>query len=132
MSETEVKLAQPQAFVPVKKDTLSNGAVCNLALNEYKISEESYKVCFYFKNDLLEQVTLSANYEPYYANYSSILTLLKAKYGQPLSEGPHSLGYEANWITPDGANISVFYMDKLTRLMNISYQVRVGKEREKL
>ena len=63
---------------------------------------------------------------------TSLITLLRAKYGTELSSGKNAIGYEAEWTTGEGVNISVLYIDQLMKLINIVYQTRVADESKKL
>lgn len=132
MGKDEVARAQPSAVVDPKPDHLGDGASCDLKIPSLEIASNPYKVCFFFKGSKLVQVTLNALGEPSEAQYRSITTLLRAKYGQELSSGTNALGFEANWLAPDGVNISVIFFNKYGALLNINYQVRIVSESGKL
>ncbi|HEV7693148.1 MAG TPA: hypothetical protein VGO52_20105 [Hyphomonadaceae bacterium] len=132
MTSAEVSAAQPSAKPATKPDSLASGATCDLQIASTPIDAADYRVCFFFKNEKLTQVTLGALGTPSKGQFDGIVTLLRAKYGPELSQGPDSLGYRAEWKVSDAVNVSVIYIDKVGRLMNIVYQTRLADERNKL
>lgn len=132
MSAEEVSRAQPDARPPAKPDTLKGGAVCALQLAAIAIDGHDYRACFFFLDQRLVQVMLSALGEPSEPQFRSIVTLLRSKYGPELSLERTALGYGADWMTPNGVNVSVTFMNRYGNLLNINYQVRMASEREKL
>ena len=132
MSIADVQAAQPSATTPTTASTLKSGAKCSLQIPTFEISGNAYEICFYFLGEKLTQVMMSDESSPTHGQYTSLITLLRAKYGTELSSGKNAIGYEAEWTTGEGVNISVLYIDQLMKLINIVYQTRVADESKKL
>ncbi|PTW47638.1 hypothetical protein C8J25_103359 [Sphingomonas faeni] len=132
MTYAEVKRAQPEAVEPAKPSTLNDGASCQLSLPKFEVNNDPYTVCFFFKNGALSQVMLTANGDPYESQFRGIVTALRVKYGPEVDLHQSSLGYEADWMTKQGVNVSVTYFNKLGNLLNINYQIRLAKEADRL
>lgn len=132
MNAHQVAEAQPSAIYDPKPSRLGNGATCDLKIPSLDIDSAPYRVCFFFKDAKLAQVTLNALGEPSDSQFRSVVTLLRAKYGKELSNEANALGFEANWLTPEGVNISVIFFNSYGKLLNINYQVRIASESGKL
>lgn len=139
MSRAEVAAAFPEARSPAKVDTIYSGARCELEIPTYKISERDFRVCFYFKADRLEQVTLGG-INPSEPQFDTFVELLRSKYGPELGSGQPACKRgllttcKANWSLSSGSNIAVIYMTVGGKdpVLNINYQTRVANEASKL
>jgi len=139
MSPGQVKSAFPLAAPPMKPSTLKGGAVCELALENYEIGGDTYRVCFFFVDHKLTQVMLSAN-EPNQPMFRSVVDLLRSKYGSELGAGKELcrpgllLVCGADWALKTGTNVGVTFMQVggSAPIMNINYQTRMANEASKL
>ena len=133
MSLEQVRSAQPKAVAVDKPENLHDGATCELHLSDYQVGLSKYEVCFYFLRGRLSQVTLGHIGKPEKSNFDEVVLLLTAKYGKPISVEQDVLGWSAEWVLPNGVNISVLYIGpKLTPLININFQYRIKTESDKL
>jgi hypothetical protein len=133
MTEAEVQTVQPNAKRPSRPDTLKGGwATCSLKIPSMTVDIDEYSVCFYFHQGKLVQVTLTALGEPHEHQFKRAITLLRARYGAEVSHERTSLGWDVDWITATGLNISVLFINELMPLLNINYQARLKNEINKL
>lgn len=132
MSVVQVRGAQPEAVEPSDHPTLKGGAACLLNLPKFEIAADDYRVCFFFRDGKLIQVSLNALGEPTEAQFRNIVTALRAKYGPELTLAPSSIGYDADWATKNGVNVSVLFLNKFGNLLNINYQVRLAEDTKRL
>lgn len=139
MTIAQIKAAYPSARVPDKIGTLGNGARCELAIEGYEVSADTYQVCFYFAGNSLKQVMLSAD-DPTESQFDATVDLLRSKYGpelgagQPMCKSGILRMCEAKWSLKTGTNVSVLYMrvGNSEPVMNIAYQTRMASEASKL
>jgi hypothetical protein len=132
MTAAQVRQAQPTAATPAKVEKLASGATCNLAIDQLSIDGAPYNVCFYFLDERLVQIMMSASGSPSRGQYMGIVSLLRAKYGAELSSEKTVLGHETDWLLPSNVNISVVYFSEVGPLLNVVYQTRMADERDKL
>lgn len=128
MSVEEARRAQPNAVTPPDRPTLMGGDVCLLQLPKMEISASEYRVCVFFKDGGLSQFSLNALGSPTEPQFRSIIVGLRAKYGTELSLVSSPMGFNADWLTPNGVNISVVFFNKYSTLLNINYQVRLARD----
>lgn len=128
MTPDEVLKAQPTSRRAPSPEHLGNGATCDVSIPDYAIASDTYRACFFFDGGKLIQVMLTAEGEPSEAQFRSIVTLLRAKYGKELSLERTSLGLDADWLIASGVNISVLYYGKYGNILNINYQVRMARD----
>jgi hypothetical protein len=128
MTPSQVQSAQPTATPPAEPSTLKGGAICLLEIRSVTVLGDNYQACFFFEDGTLAQVTLHALGIPYESQFRGIVTVLRAKYGKELSLDSNVMGFDANWMTPDGVNVSVVFWNQYGNLLNINYQVRLKRE----
>jgi hypothetical protein len=132
MTLGQVKVAQPNATTPSEPSALADGAACSLAIPSVEVLGQDYQACFFFKNGGLVQVTLSALGDPSEPQFRDLVTGLRAKYGKELSLDFTAMGYDADWMTADGVNVSVVFFNKYGNLLNVNYQVRLKASSDRL
>lgn len=138
MTASQIKTLFPNAK-PGKQTTLFNGATCKLSIEYYEIAEDSFTVCFFFLDDALSQVTLSAD-SPSELKFRSFADLLRAKYGPELAAGQNRCRYgtltncSADWSLSSGTNVNLLFIQvgSAKGTMNINYQTRTGTATSKL
>lgn len=128
MSIGDVRAAQPTANTQAVPSKMGNGATCELKISSTDVGTDTYNVCFFFKDEKLLQVTLSANDDPSQRQYETVIALLKSKYGNELSQRRMALGYEADWLLPSGTSINVMFLDfgDSPNVLEVSYQTRLA------
>lgn len=138
MSQAQVLQAFPSATTPIEKETIKSGASCELAIPNYVISSDNYRVCFYFAADKLVQVMLSAQ-TPSRTQFEILLSLLRSKYGRELGSGDNPCtvdGYtkcSADWVLPSGTNVSATYYELgNASILNVNYQTRMAADASNL
>lgn len=128
MTVQEVLAKQPDATANAKPDHLHDGATCDLVLRQYKAATDNYRVCFFFLNKALTQVTMGFDGRPTKLDFDEAVLNLTAKYGQPLNQSRTTLGWGADWKIEGDVNVTVFFLSELSPLMNIVYQKRLAAD----
>ena len=139
MTPSQVRQAFPNVAVPSEVSTLNNGAKCELAISDYDIGPNHFKVCFFFVQERLDQVTLTA-LQPSITRFEALKDLLRVKYGPEIGAGQQGCKFglltmcEAKWVLSSGSNVSALYMDVrgTDPVLNINYQTRMAGEASKL
>jgi hypothetical protein len=148
MSRADVKKLHPSSSAPTKPRTLTlyEGAGELLRLNDIKIHGYRFYVSFFFKNDILVQVTLTPDDE-YTKNTSKIIgeglfsllkRLLTAKYGREIIVEETTFlekttsGKLMIWMS-GGTNITLSYVSfPDLYFLDVQYQMLITEEMKKL
>ena len=141
MSVQQVRAIVPEAAPPTEPNRLYNGAQELLRVPGFELVNEKFSGGFYFLSGKLTQVTLSFaegnNYSTGLKAFNKLTEALRSKYGKEDNrKGSDELfmkSMNAQWLS-GRTNIELMLMstsdDQAT--LNVVYQVRVGKEAEKL
>lgn len=140
MTVDQVRSAFPGTIDTPKPEHLRTGAVGLLTLPGIQISSQPFHANFYFVAGKLVQVTLSLENEKVFGatlvTFKDIEEILRAKYGpeitHEISPGVVSMA-KASWMS-GSVNIGLLAMAVANNpaIMNITYQVRVSQEANKL
>lgn len=139
MTVDQVRELVPMAKPSKTRDTLGSGAVKLLAIEEFTLVSRPFEVGFYFADQKLVQVTVSAKNLDSYSKasqvYESLLVVLRSKFGPEISSrretGLFKLA-ETAWKAGK-TNIGLLLVGVAnTMTLNIHYQVRLHEESEKL
>lgn len=126
MSVAEVQALHADAITPQTIDTYGAGSKALLVIPNYKISGTNYKVVFLFQDEKLKTINLTATEGVASVNYDTMATLLKKKYGSPISAEGNSLSTSLFWLN-EGTSI------RLTNMMGkVIIQYTVDAEADKL
>ena len=139
MTVNEVKSLYPNSVTLNRPNLfIYSGAKGLLELNNIEIVSQMFKATFYFSanNNKLEQVTLECTDKITEHKgkliYNSLLEVLISKYGNPITKGKNLvLISSATWLSGD-TNISLNLLELNETTLNIVYQVRLAKEKNKL
>jgi len=142
MTVAQVQQVIPGAIPPEKGDTLGGGEKELLRLSNIELVGKPFDAKFFFKDARLVQVTLTLTEKLAFDRArilvrDPLLEALRAKYGPEMTsqnEGIGSVkGLDVGWML-GRTNISLVLLaigDKLV-ILNVTYQVRVAKEADKL
>ncbi|WP_269914008.1 hypothetical protein [Acinetobacter sp. HY1485] len=99
---------------PIAIQTLGSGAKSLLELKSYKIGINYYKATFYFKDNGLNQVTLTLLDGQYALGaYKSLTDAFRIKYGaEVINDEGHYL-WEKRWISREKSNVTMLLIDKM-------------------
>jgi len=142
MSVEEAALAVPGSTAPLDKPaTLATGAVEKLRLEGYEVAQQKFRVVLFFRENRLEQVTLSLQDQiPYRSSrlvYESLREALNSLYGA-VEEKPETRTFlmsmrQGDWRS-GRTNISLLTLGIADQpaTLNVNYQVRVAKDADRL
>jgi hypothetical protein len=135
MSVSQVQAQHPTASRPAELSTLYGGIKGLLTLPEIEIANAKFTPIFYFKDEKLVQVTLTNkqnSVQSVIADFRSVSTALRAKYGEEISKEMTKGQASANWLSGK-TNITLFAMTMSdSAILNIAYQVRIAQDADKL
>lgn len=142
MSVEEAALAVPGSVAPLDRPaTLATGAVEKLRLDGYEVAQQKFRVVLFFRENRLEQVTLSLQDQiPYRSSrlvYESLREALNSLYG-PVEEKPETrssvMGMRQGDWRSGRTNISLLTLGiaDLPATLNVNYQVRVAMDADRL
>ncbi len=132
MTVAEVQSARSDVVVSSDSDVLPSGARCLLYIPDMSLASLNYFVLFHFLGDSLAQVTFKSSGGARFTDFRAVSLMLRAKYGTELSsrEAADSL-CAADWIAPNGVNISV-QCNPILGSLSINYQTLLVTDAGKL
>lgn len=140
MSIEEVKRLQPDAVdrAASPERSLRTGAAERLVIEKFLIFDQPFQVQFYFKDDKLEQVTLSfkgadlRDERPSVDLYDRVTEALRSKYGPELAKERRrdSLGTSASATWMSGK--TSIKMNLISGSIFVFYSTSLAKEADKL
>jgi hypothetical protein len=141
MSIEQIQDLFPSSFVPNNPGWYSDGSIEYLRLNNYEIVNEKFTISFIFKNNKLNQVTLTCQNmttkiigELLFDNLVEVLTI---RYGTPfiIKKDDNTVGSMWRYVWLSGrTNINLNFTSILdnTPMLNIVYQIHLIEESDKL
>jgi hypothetical protein len=141
MSVQQVRTIVPEAAPPSEPDRLHNGAQELLRVESFELVNEKFSGGFYFLSGKLTQVTLSLargnNYSTGLTAFNKLVEALRSKYGKEDNrKGSDDLfmkSMNAQWLSGrTNIELTLISTSEDRATLNVAYQVRVGKEAEKL
>ncbi|ESQ89857.1 hypothetical protein ABAC460_11180 [Asticcacaulis sp. AC460] len=129
MTKSQVATAQPSARPSTEKESLRNGATCDLAIDNQMVADRPFRACFYFLNTKLHQVTLSAQSPATKEDLDAVLRAVVDQYGDALSVQDTGDIYDGTWSIGSDVRFSVFYANigGTGGMMNLVYQSAAGQ-----
>lgn len=140
MTEVEVMKVNPSAVKTKKGSSLPNGAVQTLEVQNIEIVKRKFTAGFYFKDQKLNQITLSLNKGSNTLDASSkwdeLYLALSAKYGKELSKKSQDGILKqklAEW-TAGKTNIQLLFLavGEKDPILQIAYHQGITQDAEKL
>lgn len=129
MSVQQVKKLYPNAVdvIPNAANSYPNGSEPLLKLDNFNLINRDFEVKFAFINQKLNQVVLTCH-DLTKSDKDNLYEALVSKYGQPITINKDSVINKFNWASGK-TNI---YLMVIRDFVQLGYEVRVGKEVDKL
>ncbi|ESQ89856.1 hypothetical protein ABAC460_11175 [Asticcacaulis sp. AC460] len=123
MSKAQVSAAQPSALPASDGELLSYGASCDLAISSQTVAGRPYRVCFYFTNGELVQVSLVSEFLAGKEDVNTVAELLQTKYGAAIKTDATDRLCDAEWKAGEDTVVTLLYVNAAgTNLLGIHYQ----------